>query len=63
MWFKTDTTVLHLNQILILALVENKHLISESYYSYRLSREDTKNMLNVTMPEQILICGSKLILQ
>jgi hypothetical protein len=58
MWFKTDTTVVHLNQILIVALVEKKHLISVSYYTYRLSSEDTKNMLNVTMPEQIRICGS-----
>ena len=63
MWFGTDTTVVHLNQILILALVENKHLISVSYYMNMLSNKDTNNMLNVTIHDQVQIFGSKLILQ
>ena len=63
MWFRTDTIVVHLNQILILLLVDIEHLIFVSYYTHRLSSEDTKNMLNVTMPDQIRICGSKMILK
>jgi len=63
MWFKTDMTVAHMIQIEILVSVDNAQLISVSYYTNMLSSKDTNNMLNVTIPDQIQICGSKLILQ
>jgi len=62
-WLYTDTTVFHLIRIRILVWVDNAQLIFLSYYTNMLSSEDTNNMLNVTMPEQIRICGSKLILE
>ena len=63
MWFKTDTTVVHLIQIKIIVSVDNAQLISVSYYMNMLSSKDTNNMLNVMIPDQIQIFGSKLILQ
>jgi hypothetical protein len=63
MWFQTGTTFVHSNQIRILALVDNAPLIFLSYYTHKPSSEDTNNMLDVTMPEQIRMCGSKLILE
>jgi hypothetical protein len=53
MWFKTDTTVIDLIQMCILISVDNAQLIVVSDYTNMLSTEDTNNMLNVTMPDQI----------
>jgi len=47
----------------MLRSVDNAQLIVVSYYTNMLSTEDTNNMLNVTMPDQIWICSSKQILQ
>ena len=63
MWFTTDTTVIHLIQIGILVSVDNAQLILASYYQNMLSSTDTNNMLNVTIPDQRRISGSKLILE
>jgi len=63
MWFKTDTTVVHLIRICILVLVDNAHRTFLSYCTNMLTSEYNNNMLNVTMTVQIRICGSKLILQ
>ena len=63
MSFKTDTTVVHLIGIGILVSVDSAQHIFVSYSKNTLSSPDTKNMLNVTMPYQIPICSSKLILQ
>jgi hypothetical protein len=63
MWFKTDTTVIDLIQMCILISVDNAQLIVVSDYTNMLSTEDTNNMLNVTMPDQIWICGLKQILK
>jgi len=63
MWFKTDTTVVHLIRICILVLVDNAQLIFLSYSTNMLSSEYYDKMLNVSMADQIGICGSKLILQ
>jgi hypothetical protein len=54
---------LHLIRICILASVDNAKLIFSSYYTHMLSSEDTNNVKNVTMPEQIRMCGSRLILE
>ena len=63
MWFKTDTTVVHLIRICILVLVDNAQPIFLSYSTNILSSEYYDKMLNVSMADQIRICGSKLILQ
>jgi hypothetical protein len=59
----TDTTVVHLIQIWILVSEDTAQVIFVSYYKNMVSNEDTNNMLHVTKPDQIQICGSKLILQ
>jgi hypothetical protein len=63
MWFKTDTTDVHVIQNKILVSVDNAKLISISYYKNMLSSKDTNIMLNVTIHDQVQIFGSKLILQ
>jgi hypothetical protein len=63
MRFKTDTTVVHLIPIWILVSVDTAQMIFVSNYKNMLSSKDTNNMLHVTIPDQIQICGSKLILQ
>ena len=50
-------------RIWILVPVDAAQLILASYDNNMLSGEDTNNMMNVTMPDQIRICGLKLILQ
>jgi hypothetical protein len=63
MQFKTDTTVVHLIRIWIIVLVDNAQLIFISYCTNMLSSEDTNNMLNVSGPDKIQMCGPKPIQQ
>ena len=57
MWFKTDTTVVHLIRICILVLVDNAQQILLSYCTNMLSSEYNNNMVNVTMSDRIRIYG------
>jgi len=50
-------------QIWILVLVDNADQIFVSYYKQLQGRKDSNNMMNVIIHDQILISGSKLIMQ
>jgi hypothetical protein len=63
MWYKTDNRFVHSIGIWILVSVDAAERICVSYYKNMLSSKDTNNMMYVTMPDQIQICGLKLLLQ
>jgi hypothetical protein len=61
--FKTDRAVIDLIRVLILVSVNKTQQIFVSYYENMLPSQDTSNIMNVTIPDHIHICGWKLILQ
>ena len=63
MCFKTDNRFVHSIRISIPVSVDAALLFLVSYNKNMLSGKDTNIMMNVTMPDQIPICGLKLILQ
>jgi hypothetical protein len=62
MGFKTDTIVVYLIRMGILVSVDNAQVIFVSFNKNMRSMKDTNKVLNVTIPEPIQICGSKLII-
>jgi len=63
MWFKTDTTVIHLFRICIQVSVHNAQLLFVSYFKNMPSRKDTKKLLNIDQPFQLRICHAELLPQ
>jgi len=63
MLITTDITVEQLRRMWMLVSVNTAQLVFVAYCTKMLSSEDTNIMLNVTMPDQVWIWGSKQILQ